>query len=469
MTEPNITPLARRLAEENGIDWRSLEGSGPDGTIVERDILAFLAKVMAGEVELPPQPEDAQPPEELPDIAQVQEALAREGVDLEEIMPGITSETLPSEAPPVEEEEEVLFEMNFEEELVAEEDASFADTATYDSELASEEAVEGYFAAEAPPEVETPSEPEMASEAVEGYFAAEAPSELEMAEEAAEELVEEAAIFDETEEAAWESSSEQALEEIEELEDEFSWEAAVEETAGEEAAAEVEETPDEAADWKLVEEPQLEPEPEPALAADAESVPLEEPAAPSEELGAAAVAAPLTPEAAEDVPEPEDETQPVASTAVFPPVFRQAVSLAALEKARVDLSEAWKKNVPTSLLLFRAVERALAELEVPMRAVLGKLEGDSVQSLMVYPADNLRALYDHYLNANEPADGLVVIDLGNTPYAEVLLPETPLVTLGYAGMPTGTALLSISGELPTNRARFLERVAFYLERPILLA
>ncbi|RTH11210.1 dihydrolipoamide acyltransferase, partial [Thermus scotoductus] len=57
MAEPKITPLARRLAEENGIDWRRLQGTGPEGTIVERDILAFLAKVMAGEVDLPPMPE----------------------------------------------------------------------------------------------------------------------------------------------------------------------------------------------------------------------------------------------------------------------------------------------------------------------------------------------------------------------------------------------------------------------------
>lgn len=54
MEEPKITPLARRLAEENGIDWRKLQGTGPDGLIVERDILAYLAKVMAGEVDLPP-------------------------------------------------------------------------------------------------------------------------------------------------------------------------------------------------------------------------------------------------------------------------------------------------------------------------------------------------------------------------------------------------------------------------------
>ncbi|MFN4071235.1 MAG: E3 binding domain-containing protein, partial [Thermus caldifontis] len=87
MAEPKITPLARRLAEENGIDWRRLQGTGPDGTIVERDILAFLAKVMAGEVELPPMPEEAPPlpPEE--ELKRVQEVLDREGVDLEDVLP----------------------------------------------------------------------------------------------------------------------------------------------------------------------------------------------------------------------------------------------------------------------------------------------------------------------------------------------------------------------------------------------
>ncbi|WP_243092597.1 E3 binding domain-containing protein, partial [Thermus hydrothermalis] len=87
MEEPKITPLARRLAEENGIDWRRLQGTGPEGTIVERDILAFLAKVMAGEVDLPPMPEEPPPvlPEE--DLRRAQEALGKEGVDLSELLP----------------------------------------------------------------------------------------------------------------------------------------------------------------------------------------------------------------------------------------------------------------------------------------------------------------------------------------------------------------------------------------------
>jgi hypothetical protein len=53
----DISPLAKRLAEENNVDWRRLNGSGPDGRVVERDVLEFLAKVMVGEESLDPTPE----------------------------------------------------------------------------------------------------------------------------------------------------------------------------------------------------------------------------------------------------------------------------------------------------------------------------------------------------------------------------------------------------------------------------
>ncbi|WP_457638232.1 E3 binding domain-containing protein [Oceanithermus sp.] len=449
MTEPNITPLARRLAEENGIDWRNLEGSGPDGTIVEKDILAFLAKVMAGEVELPPQPEDANPPEEIPDIAQVQEALAREGVDLEELVPGITSEATPRGRQAAE-EEEVLFEMDFEEEFSFEEEPQPAANETA--------AVEDRPATE-PPAAE---------------FASETPEKEE--------------LFEEAGPAGWETELEPAEtpeEALEELGEEFSWESAVEEpTEAAEPIIEAAEAFDESSGWELVEEPQAETASQEA-AAELETEPqpeatggVEEPAE-AEGLAEESLAAFATAEAAiaaeEKAPPAEaasaEEEHAVGATvaAVFPPAFRKAVDLTALEKARADLAEAWKKNVPMALLLFRAVERALAELEVPMRAIVGKLENDAVSGRLVYPADNLRALYDQYLNAEETTEGLMVIDLGETPYAEVLLPDTPLVTLGYAGMPDNLGLLSISGDLPTDRTRFLERIAFYLERPILLA
>ena len=55
--DPDIAPLARRLAEENNVDWRRLQGSGSDGRIVERDVLDFLARVMAGDEAVDPTPE----------------------------------------------------------------------------------------------------------------------------------------------------------------------------------------------------------------------------------------------------------------------------------------------------------------------------------------------------------------------------------------------------------------------------
>ena len=38
-----VSPLARKLAQEHGIDLASLEGSGPDGRIIKRDVLAAQA------------------------------------------------------------------------------------------------------------------------------------------------------------------------------------------------------------------------------------------------------------------------------------------------------------------------------------------------------------------------------------------------------------------------------------------
>ena len=57
MHQPDIAPLARRLAEENNVDWRRLQGSGDGGRVVERDVLEYLARVMAGDEALDPTPE----------------------------------------------------------------------------------------------------------------------------------------------------------------------------------------------------------------------------------------------------------------------------------------------------------------------------------------------------------------------------------------------------------------------------
>jgi len=48
-----VSPLARRLAEENGIDLKAVKGSGPQGRIVKRDIQAFLARPAVAPIPAP--------------------------------------------------------------------------------------------------------------------------------------------------------------------------------------------------------------------------------------------------------------------------------------------------------------------------------------------------------------------------------------------------------------------------------
>lgn len=58
-----IAPLAKILAEANGLEWRNLRGTGPGGTIVEQDVIDHLTRIMSGEEEPPSTPVDAPPPE----------------------------------------------------------------------------------------------------------------------------------------------------------------------------------------------------------------------------------------------------------------------------------------------------------------------------------------------------------------------------------------------------------------------
>lgn len=58
-----IAPLAKILAEANGIEWEHLSGTGAGGQIVEQDILDYLSRVMSGEAEPPSTPVDAPPPD----------------------------------------------------------------------------------------------------------------------------------------------------------------------------------------------------------------------------------------------------------------------------------------------------------------------------------------------------------------------------------------------------------------------
>lgn len=95
MDDVKISPLAKRLAEENSIDWRQIHGTGPEGRVIERDILTYLAKVMSGEAELPHQPDVSEPPPpagampdfgQIPSMASATASMAKEGVDLSSML-----------------------------------------------------------------------------------------------------------------------------------------------------------------------------------------------------------------------------------------------------------------------------------------------------------------------------------------------------------------------------------------------
>lgn len=112
--DENITPLAKKLAEENSIDWRFIRGTGPAGKVIERDILSYLARIMSGELDLPDMPDASEPAgpaagsANLPDMGQVANfdlmsaSMAKEGVDLNSMLGDFgTSAAQTPASPPV--------------------------------------------------------------------------------------------------------------------------------------------------------------------------------------------------------------------------------------------------------------------------------------------------------------------------------------------------------------------------------
>ena len=89
MSEPTIAPLAKQLAEENNVNWRVLQGTGPEGSVVEKDVLTYLAKVMAGEESVNPTAEptpegmEAWPEEDIKAFEAEQASQAPAGADEE--------------------------------------------------------------------------------------------------------------------------------------------------------------------------------------------------------------------------------------------------------------------------------------------------------------------------------------------------------------------------------------------------
>jgi hypothetical protein len=142
------------------------------------------------------------------------------------------------------------------------------------------------------------------------------------------------------------------------------------------------------------------------------------------------------------------------------------VSLVAAREAAETLSQAWHQEVGLAALLYRAVDKALADLELTHEPLKGHLEEGTLKGYRVAPAHTLRGTLENLAAAGEAAEGLVVLALEGSD--TVILPGAEVLTLSQPG--EGQALLSYSGGLAAEQARaLLERVGYYLERPILLA
>lgn len=418
MSEVKITPLARRLAEENGIDWRQIKGTGPDGTVVERDILVFLAKVMAGEVDLPPAPEEVvAPPSALPNMAQAQAALEKEGVRLSDLVPS----SLAAPPPPAESAlptlEDIEFDLDFEPTPppVPPAVAAFEKTPTLAPKpLAPNfEEPEPLFAPKPPPALQWedpepfPTEP-AAKTNPELPLGAQAPAshEVDRPPLPSESDLEPAAN---TQKLIWETQ-------------------------------EVPTTPSppapspSKADLPFGNTPAAEPK-GPALA----STPTEK------KIAALAPASPLRVQA-----------------------WQRLVEIGPAQEAAQTLSEAWRREVGLDVLLYRAADKALADTQSPLQPTKGVLEGETLKSLRVAPSQSLRGALDSLNMASEPAEGLTVLSLADSAFDQVIFPGLATLILGRAR--GGHALLTLSGDMNSEQAgRLLERVAYYLERPILLA
>jgi e3 binding domain len=111
MDNVKISPLAKRLAEENSIDWRLISGTGPEGRVIERDILNYLAKIMSGDADLPTIADVSEPDpgpgadfgalpglDGVSNLAGASASLAKEGVDLSALLGSAPSA---SSMPPV--------------------------------------------------------------------------------------------------------------------------------------------------------------------------------------------------------------------------------------------------------------------------------------------------------------------------------------------------------------------------------
>ncbi|MCX7740613.1 MAG: E3 binding domain-containing protein [Meiothermus sp.] len=455
MSEVKITPLARRLAEENGIDWRQIRGTGPDGTVVERDILAFLARVMAGEVNLPPAPEEMAPPSgALPDMAQAQAALQKEGVRLGDLVPPTPESPSPASPPPPAPSplsaaptmDDIEFDLDLDLDTPAPPVPPAAEAFEEVPTLAPEPSVVPDFD-EPEPLIPTQPLPTLQWEEPEP-IAAVAPMpgvNPELAGLPALPTEGELEPPSSAPKLIWETQEVVPAPEI-----------PTPPPSPLQAGMSFSNAPEPAAPPTPANQPPVEPSPAPSVKPGTPSVPT--------------VEMPSRVEPPEPAPiPPMAAAEPAPSTKMLRvQAWQRLVEIGPAQDAAQTLSEAWRMEVGLYPLLYRAVDKALSDTQSPMRPTKGSLEGNALKSLRVAPSQSLRGALDSLRMASDPAEGLAVLSLIDSAFDQVIFPGISTLTLGRAS--GGHALLSLSGPMEAEQAgKLLERIAYYLERPILLA
>ncbi|MCP2014279.1 hypothetical protein L1280_001416 [Deinococcus sp. HSC-46F16] len=481
-----IAPLAKILAEANGIDWQHLDGSGEGGMIVEQDILNYLTRIMSGEEEPPATPVDAPPPEwtgtELPPGGGLlapgmpsMDMLSSAGVDSDlAALVGQPAPVPPMPAPEATlpevslEDEAMEFELEDEPEIVAPtpEPVPFAAT----SESVDVPPVTPAIPMPSPSEpLPTPaSEPVTPEPAVPAAAAAATGGVMGGLGGLLSRLYQKPG-----QDAA---PAAPAQPEPQPTAPAFTPAPASPFSAPVAEAAPAEPTPV---------APTFTPAPQPELTAEPEVIPVPEVAAPEvvEEVAAAPLPefapAPVQPEPTEIEPvaqpapaevQPELQPAPAPSPAApvreavwFGPYLRRDGNVAPTLELCRQLAGALGQDVPLALLVARAAQRHAETLELGTVAVyrVGGEQARPVQAGSLREA--LAALDGNFAGTPD----LLVTDAGALDLDELHLPHA--LTLSVGRVQGGRAALTLNGPVdPAQGARFLASVAATLEEPIIL-
>lgn len=464
-----IAPLAKILAEANGIEWEALPGTGPGGQIVEQDILDYLTRVMSGEAEPPSTPVDAPPPdwngEDLPGAGMFDAAaLSKAGVESD--IAEFVSQGRPAgpqipgtAAPALETSDFELDDSDSQEDLLA----PPAEVPAPAPVVPVAEKPAPVMAEAAVPAPQIPAVAPVAAAATAGGLGS-LLSRLYHKDEPAPVVAAPAAEPVHTEPVRTEPLHVEPVH-------------TAPEAAQVEAPAPVVETP--APVIAEVEQPkaavpvvdEILSEPAPSHEPEAAQAVVESPAVEAVQPEAPATTVP--------VHAPEPAVVPAASQPVqeipgqlpreavwFGTYLRRDANLGTLSDLRIQLGEALERDVPLALLVARAAQRHAGLLGLNTVA-MQDIGANSARSVGTGHSTGIReavaALESHY----EGTPDLLVVDAGHLDLDDLHYPHT--LTLSVGRVQGDKATLSLQGDVETAKAaQFLANVASTLEKPVIL-